>query len=438
MNTRSLRNKQIDRRTLLGGAAALTTGLAATRFTGSRAFAQDDITLDVFVHANHPFDPVKPIFEAEYPNVKLNMMEQNDMAVFRATLAANGEGTPDIFWPEIEVVQELGKTGILLDTTELIEKNKDNMIAGTVADCLIASTGKYAAFPGGIAVVGLYYRADLWDQAGVEVPDDWTWDGYIEAAKEVKDKTGAYSFAFPSTGTFVTALNWMYVLFQLGGAITNADGTEVTLDDERGIQAMQLTKQIYDADVSIDEDPTLENYFAAISAGQVAGMPAPVWYDGFGIAPNVTDEQSGLGNWRVALLPRAGESTTRTANWGGAAIASTTYTEHPDEVYAFMETYLENANVVGEWGFMPANKSYLESSEWSDIRSPAFGDFAYNPIWTEAANQYGDTWFKQPVFGEAVTEVGVAMMPMMEGSVDIAEGMKEVGDRVRELNARYQ
>ena len=51
---------------------------------------EGDVTLDVFVHANHPFDDVKPIYEAKYPGVTLNMMEQNDVAVLRSVLRRRG------------------------------------------------------------------------------------------------------------------------------------------------------------------------------------------------------------------------------------------------------------------------------------------------------------------------------------------------------------
>lgn len=431
----------LSRRRFLGASAAAAGGLALGPRVAERAVsAQDQITLDVFVHANHPFDVVKPIYEAKYPNVKLNMMANNDMAVFRATLAAKGEGTPDIFWPEIEAVQELGKTGVLLDVTDLVEKHKDELAPGKTQECFIPSTGKYAAFPGDIATIGLYYRADLWDQAGVAIPDDWTWEEYIDAAKQVKATTGAASLYFPTTGDRNTAWNWTFVLFQLGGAITSADGAEVTLDDERGIQAMEIAKKLFDADISIDEVPFEENYFAAIAAGQVAAGPHAVWYRGFGIEPYVTDEQSGLGHWRVALLPRASADSVRTANLGGAAIASTNYTQHPEEVKNFMEVALgslEGAIACGQWGILPPFLPYLASEEWKNVRSEAFGDFAFNEVWTEAVNQYPGTWYKHPVFAEALEAVGAAMVPMMQGDVEIAAGMKEVGDRVRELNKRY-
>lgn len=445
-----MKKSMLSRRNLIASGAGVTgaalfinRGLAAPGGGVPRttSLAQDQVTLDVGVHANHPFDLVKPIYEAKYPNVTLNMTEQNDSAIFRASLAAEGEGTPDIFWPEIGMVQELGKTGVLLDVTDLVRKHEAELAPGKTAECFIPSTGKYAAFPGDIATVGLYYRQDLLDTAGVSIPETWTWDEFIEAGKQIKEATGASSLVIPTTGTSDTARLWSYILCQLGGAITNADGTEVTLDDEKGVTAMEITQRLYQAGIAIDEIPVEENYFAEIAAGNVAITPQAVWYRGFGIEPNAVDEQGGLGQWRVALLPSAGEGSTRTANYGGAAIASTIYTQHPDEVKNFMETALasmEGAEACGQWGILPPYLPYLESEAWTSVRSETFGEFAFNEVWTEAVNEYPSTWYKQPVFDEAMSTVGAGILPIMEGSVDVAEGLKQLGDQVRDLNSRYQ
>jgi len=440
------------RRSLVAGSAGMAAALAlgskgaalaspAERSQILRALAQDGVELDVYVHANHPFDRVKPIFEEKYPGVTMNMLEQNDVPTLRATFAADGEGTPDLFWPEIDFVQDVGKSDVLMDVTELVQRHEAELSVGKTAECFIPSTGKYAAFPGDIATVGLFYRQDLLDQAGVTVPETWTWDEFIEAAKTVKEATGASSIPFSTLGDAGTSRLFTFILMQLGGAITNADGTEITVDDERGIAAMELTQRLYEADIATDEDPFMENYFAAIAAGQVAMTPQAVWYRGFGIEPNALDEQGGAGQWRVALLPSAGEGSIRTANLGGAAIASTRFTQHPEEVQAFMETALgtiEGATACGDWGILPPFLPYLESEAWTSVRSEAFGDFAFNEIWTQAVAEYPGTWYKQPVFGEALVEIGVATLPMVEGETDITTGMADLGARLRELNARYQ
>ncbi|MEZ4500171.1 MAG: extracellular solute-binding protein [Thermomicrobiales bacterium] len=302
-----MHNSKLTRRHLLAsgagiGAAAMMggTALTAPTFTAGRlrAAAQEEITLNVFVHANHPFDKVKPIYEAKYPNVKLNMMEQNDAAILRAAITAE-EGVPDIFWPEIDMVQDLGKSGVLMDVTDIITPIKDDLAAGKLAECFIPSTGAYAAFPGDIATVGVFYRQDKLDEAGVALPDAWTWDDFIEIGKTIKEATGAASLVIPTDGTVRSADLFTFILCQLGGGITNAEGTEVTFDNEVGIEAMTITQKLFQADIAIDEVPFEENYFAEVAAGNVAMTPQAVWYRGFGIEPNAMDEQGGLGQWRA-------------------------------------------------------------------------------------------------------------------------------------------
>jgi hypothetical protein len=99
---------------------------------------------------------------------------------------------------------------------------------------------------------------------------------------------------------------------------------------------------------------------------------------------------------------------------------------------------MEGAEACGQWGILPPYLPYLQSETWSSVRSEAFGDFAFNDIWTEAVNQYPSTWYKQPVFAEAMTTVGANILPILDGSVAPAEGLKAIGDQVRDLNTRYQ
>lgn len=430
----------MTRRALVGAAGALA-GAAALRTSARPAIAQEAITLDVYVHDNHPFDRIKPIYEAMYPNVTLNMMKQSDIAIFRATLAANGEGTPDIIWPSEEYVQDLGRTGVLMDTTDLVTELKDVLSPGATAACYIESTGKYAAFPGDVATVGIYYRQDLLEQAGVTLPETWTWDDYAALAQQIKATTGASSLMLPTNGIPESMYLWSYILNQLGGGITSVDGREVTFDDEKGIAAMEQLKRLYEADIAIDETQFSETFFAEISAGNLAMCPLQVWYRNFGIEPNVFDEQSGLGQWRIALLPSAGEGSALSVNEGGAAIVSTIYTKHPEEVRNFMKLThgtMEGAAAVGDWGILPPYLPYLDSPEWTGVRSPAFGDFAFNELWSEAVRQIPTTWRRHAVFSEASTAIGAAIVPMLEGSTAIPEGLKAVGDQVRQLNERYQ
>jgi lactose/L-arabinose transport system substrate-binding protein len=425
-------------------ASAATAAPAASEATAAPAASAETVTLNVFVHENHPFDLVKPLFEAKYPNVKLNMMKNNDMTVFRTTLAAGDTdpgSVPDIFWPEPFDVQQLGKTGALFDCTELIEKHKSEFSEGKIAECYISKTGKYASVPGAISLTGLYWRPDIWEKAGVQMPDDWTWDDFIPAAQKIKKDTGAYSLFLPTDGSQNASVLWTFILAQLGGSITNADGTKVTMDDDKGIAAMTLVKKIYDADIAINDGMFNETFLSACKAGKVAAFPMQDWYRQFGIGGSVKTPEEGLGKWRVALLPRAVKDGIRTANFGGANTASTKYTQHPTEVSAFLEfahMTMEGSSAIAKFGNTPSYLPYLQGDEFLSLKAPIFGDQLYNQVWAEAIKQYPKQWYKLPVSSEATGEVDTKIPDILKGKVGIEEGLKAIGDTVRKLNERYQ
>src|SRR5690349_11067913 len=114
-----------------GGAGGLF--LAANGMSPIRAFAHglsqgNVITLNAYVHNDHPWALVKPGFEKKYPNIKLNLLADASAGTqdktFRTILSAgasNPGDVPDLFWPEPFEVQELGKSDVLFDTTSLME-----------------------------------------------------------------------------------------------------------------------------------------------------------------------------------------------------------------------------------------------------------------------------------------------------------------------------
>lgn len=96
--------------------------------------------------------------------------------------------------------------------------------------------------------VGLYYNRDLFTKAGLD-PDKppATWDEVRSAAKQIRDKTGAIGFDFPTSGNvggwMLTAMSYGF-----GGSIENADGTEATLTDPNTVAALTLLHDMYTKD----------------------------------------------------------------------------------------------------------------------------------------------------------------------------------------------
>lgn len=96
---------------------------------------------------------------------------------------------------------------------------------------------------------GMIYNKSLFDKAGVEVPltvdSIWTWDECAEAVKKVMDKGNAqYGILWESSPQ-----RWSTLLYEFGGRIVNKDGTKMTINDEKGIAALEYFKKLNDENV---------------------------------------------------------------------------------------------------------------------------------------------------------------------------------------------
>ena len=86
--------------------------------------------------------------------------------------------------------------------------------------------GEMIAVPSDLTMNGPFINVDLFEKAGVEIPDKWTWDEMIAAAKEVKEKTGTpYAFAMDKSGHRLST-----ILSQYGTFLLNNDGNALDID----------------------------------------------------------------------------------------------------------------------------------------------------------------------------------------------------------------
>ena len=82
------------------------------------------------------------------------------------------------------------------------------------------------AVPSDLTMNGPFINLDLFEQAGVSIPDEWTWDEMLTAAKEVKEATGTpYAFAMDKSGHRLST-----ILSQYGTYLLDADGNALDID----------------------------------------------------------------------------------------------------------------------------------------------------------------------------------------------------------------
>ena len=132
-------------------------------------------------------------FTKAYPNIKVEYVqkEASGGSVYNAYKLAfsAGSGGPDVALIEDSHLQQLVKLGALADLTPQVKPYVYNLAPAKLNTATL--NGKYYAMPWDIGPVVLYYRRDLFKQAGVNPGSLRTWDDYLKAASVIKAKTGA-------------------------------------------------------------------------------------------------------------------------------------------------------------------------------------------------------------------------------------------------------
>ncbi len=308
--------------------------LATLVASGAPTRAQDKITLEVWTFVNtHArwYREMGDKFTKENPNIEIKVTEiayQEMHDRLLVALQSGGVGAPDI--ADIEQ----GRFGDFLRGGDpgLIDL-KPRLEAGGYLDKLVAARealysygGKIYGIEHALTPVVYYYRADLWDKAGVDPNKLETWDDFVEAAKKVAAGGAAAMPVFEDLHPVL--------LRQRGADYFNEKG-EVTIDSEISISTMDwILKQM---DAKVFAQAAEDNYsapdWAAYKEGKFAGVIGADWYAGF-LKDNVPETK---GKWKAAPLPAWEKGGSRTSVNGGTGSCIVATSKNIEAAWKFQE-----------------------------------------------------------------------------------------------------
>lgn len=175
-------------------------------------------------------------FEKQNPDIKVETeVIGYDDYFTKLQTQASSKTLPDVFEMNYENFNTYAGNGVLLDLTELAEKDEEfseDMLSGNSYE-YFQKDGKLYGLTEKMSDVVMYYNKDLFDEAGLDYPtEDWTWKEELEAAQTLT-KEGVYGTYAPVT------YNELYkTVVQNGGALFDENGTP-TLGSEENIEAFQ-------------------------------------------------------------------------------------------------------------------------------------------------------------------------------------------------------
>lgn len=293
----------------------------------------EEVTLDFAIWDSNQEPGLRQIaddFEAENPGIKINI-QVNGWADYWTMLEAGATGgsLPDVFWMHSNEIYRYASNDMLMNLNDRIE-NSDLVEMDKFPEGLTSIynlEGNQYAIPKDYDTIGLWYNKTMFDEAGVDYPDDtWTWDDLYEAAKKLtKDDGSKYGILTP----LHNQEGYYNFVYQNGGTIIT-DDKKSGYDDPKTIEALEYYTKFVKEGLSPQEFGDAER-----ATHLQNGLVAMGFFGSWNLT-GFTENEYMAENFDVAVLPAANDGGNASIfNGLGNAIAKNT--DHPEAAWKWVE-----------------------------------------------------------------------------------------------------
>jgi cellobiose transport system substrate-binding protein len=379
------------RTTRAAAAAAALSGallLAACGGSPSAASAQDGpVELTVSLFGTFGYDELGLFdrYEAEHPGVTITYEStQGEDKYWPAlqTRLASGSGVADVQGIEVARISQ-----VVADQADLWTDLRQTAAAASI-DGYVEWKQPAATTPEGavlglgtdIGPMGLCYRSDLLEQAGLPTEPDalaarmQSWDDYVALGREYRAAAPEGSAWMDSAGGFYNAIvsTEEEIYYDGAGQLVHDTNPAVRAAFDTAAAAGQegLTARL--------EQFVDPGWDAGFASGSFATIACPSWMIGY-IKGKAGD--AGAGKWNVTTLPGGAGG-----NWGGAYLgipASSEHVEEAAELIAWLTAPEQQAEVFASAGNFPSTTGGIELV--ADATDPYFNDAPIGQIFTTSA-----------------------------------------------------
>lgn len=372
-------------------------------------------------------------FNQKYPKIKVNVQEyglaQNVYERYSVILSS-GVGVPDIIQIESDYVQTFAETypQYFFDMNGYID------IEGKVDPSKIStsydSEGKLVSIPWDSGPVVMFYREDLFNQAGIDINSIITFEDYISAGKKLKEK-------FPNitmTGLpFTQDENLFRCLLVANKSYYLNNKGEITVASSKAIETLQMIKRLIDEGVA-KNTINWDGGIVANKNGELASWIMGGWWGG-----TIKDQMPEMkGKWKIAPIP-AFPDGARASSSGGAGLSITA--SEPIKQAAALEFIKESLmNVDNQLmmyekyslfpSYLPAydDERFLKSDDY-------FGD-DFNKILADVTKEIPNVIYASKDFAEIKNTVVSVYEDVLNNNRDIKSALEQAASQISGATGR--
>lgn len=388
----------------------MTTSIALLTMAG---IAQAETTLTIAT-VNNPDMVVMQKYAAEYEaatGVKLNwlVLDENTLRQRVTTDIATGGGQFDIITIGLYETPIWGKQGWLVPFDDLPAEYDVDDILPTVRDAL-SYEGKLYSVPFYAESSMTFYRKDLFEAAGLTMPEHPTWTQITDFASKLDDKAngvaGICIRGLPGWGENMALLGLMGNVY--GGTQFNMDWTS-SVNSEAWNNAINAYVNLAN---SYGPPGVVGNGFNE-NLNMLAEGKCAMWNDATVAAGLLFDPKRSKVADKLAIAPNPVETWDKGGSWLWAwSLGIPSSSKNADEAQKFIEwaTSKEYINMIGEkegWVTIPpgTRKSTYENAKY--LEAAVFAPATLAAI--EASSLVDNTAVEKPYVG-----INFAIIPEMQ------------------------
>jgi len=330
-------------------------------------------------------------FTAAYPGISYQYVARPPADTYRNIELAitAGSGGPDVALIEDSHLTAYVQLGAMADLTELVGPYVD--LIDSYKWAWTKKGARYFAMPWDPGPVAVFYRRDLFQQAGVDPASLATWDDFHKAARTIKEKTGLAMWQQSKArndGRLFETLLW-----QQGTGYVDDRGHVILDQDPKVAQTLDYINTFWQEGLAADQEPWTNPWYKAQTDGTTATVVDAVWMGTFfksWIAPKAT------GKWGVLPLPAWKAGGSQASNDGGSALAIFDSSQQKEAAWAYVQFHLGR----------PA--SQLQIYEKTDI-FPSLKATYQDPFFKEPDPYFGDQTVRETFahIAERIPKAGI-------------------------------
>ncbi|ROR80495.1 carbohydrate ABC transporter substrate-binding protein, CUT1 family [Plantibacter flavus] len=407
-------------------AIAAAAGLALTGCSGAGSAQQDEdgpVTLSVSVwnyDQTPEFKALFDAFEAEHPDITIEPVDilADDYSDKVTTMLAGGDKTDVLTMKNVTDYARYANRGQLVDVGDVVDDIGADKLAGIEP---FALDDTYYAAPYRQDFWLLYYNKAIFDAAGIEHPDNLTWDEYADIAAKLTSGDGDSKVY----GTYNHY--WRSVVQSIAAAQTGGDlisGDYGFMQDQYDL-TLDLQEKGYALDYGTAKTQQI-SYRTMFETGKAAMMPMGTWYIA-GIAQSIETGATDV-DWGVAQMPQL-KSGEETVTFGSpTAFAVNKNSTHQAAAKTFLEFAASEAGAkaIAAIGVVPAYQS--------DDVTAAFTALPTDDLSVKAFQEPKDVVLEMPV-SEYSSDVSSILDEehdlIMVGESKVDDAITKMQDRVK-------